>query len=355
VNDPARRANVIGLGLIGGSVALALRARGWFVTGDDTDSEVVAAALERDAIDAAGLDVRADVTFVAVPVLAAAGEVKRALAETRGPVTDVGSVKGPICATTDDSRFIGGHPMAGSELDGLDGAQAELFADAIWVLTPAADTDDTTFATVASIVRSFGAEVVALAPERHDELVAVVSHVPHLTAATLVELAAGRAEEHAALMRLAAGGFRDMTRVASGRPDIWLDICAENRSAIVQALDELIGGLSATRDLIDADDRERLHRKLTTARHARSNLPTRVVHPDELAEVRIPIPDRAGAAAEVFTLAAELDVNIASFEVVHVAESTRGVVVVLVDRAMVELFRGGLLARGFRPAVQVLS
>ena len=86
----------------------------------------------------------------------------------------------------------------------------------------------------------------------------------------------------------------------------------------------------------------------STCRHA-------VVHPDELAEVRIPIPDRAGAAAEVFTLAAELSVNIASFEVVHVAESTRGVAVVLVDRAMVELFRGGLLARGFRPAVQSLS
>jgi prephenate dehydrogenase len=270
-------------------------------------------------------------------------------------VTDVGSVKAAVCAACDDPRFVGGHPMAGSELDGLDGAQGDLFEGAVWVLTPTLTSDDAAFALVASVTGSLGAEVVALSPERHDQLVAVVSHVPHLTAATLMGLASERAEEHAALLRLAAGGFRDMTRVASGRPGIWLDICAENRPAIVEVLDQLIGGLTEMRDVIESDDREALYARLTAARQARANLPARVVHPDELAEVRIPIPDRAGAAAEVFTLAAELSVNIASFEVVHVAESTRGVAVVLVDRALVELFRGGLLARGFRPAVQPLS
>jgi prephenate dehydrogenase len=353
--DPVRRANVIGLGLIGGSVALALRERGWHVSGEDIDAAVASAALDRGVVDAVGLDEQAEITFVAVPVLTAADQVKRALAETSGAVTDVGSVKAAVCAAAADTRFVGGHPMAGSELDGLDGAQADLFEGAVWVLTPGPDSDDTVFAQVASVVASFGAEVVALSPERHDQLVAVVSHVPHLTAATLMGLASERAEEHAALLRLAAGGFRDMTRVASGRPAIWLDICAENRTAIVGVLDQLIDGLGEVRDIIGSDDREALHARLTAARHARANLPTRVVHPDELAEVRIPIPDRAGAAAEVFTLAAELSVNIASFEVVHVAESTRGVAVVLVDRAMVELFRGGLLARGFRPAVQPLS
>jgi prephenate dehydrogenase len=353
--DPVRRANVIGLGLIGGSVALALRERGWHVSGEDIDPATASAAIDRGVVDAIGLDDRAEITFVAVPVLTAADQVKRALTETSGAVTDVGSVKAAVCAAAADTRFVGGHPMAGSELDGLDGAQADLFEGAVWVLTPGPDSDDAVFAQVASIVASFGAEVVALSPERHDQLVAVVSHVPHLTAATLMGLASERAEEHAALLRLAAGGFRDMTRVASGRPAIWLDICAENRTAIVGVLDQLIDGLGEVRDIIGSDDRDALHARLTAARQARANLPTRVVHPDELAEVRIPIPDRAGAAAEVFTLAAELSVNIASFEVVHIAESTRGVAVVLVDRAMVELFRGGLLARGFRPAVQPLS
>ncbi len=355
MSDTPRRANVIGLGLIGGSVALALRARGWHVTGDDRDDGVRSTALDRGVIDAAGLDRCADITFVAVPVLAAADQVGRALSETTGVVTDVGSVKAPVCRACDHPRFVGGHPMAGSELDGLDGAHADLFNGAVWVLTPVEHSDDTTFAQVTRIVASLGTEVVALAPERHDRLVAVVSHVPHLTAATLVRLAAGRADEHAALLRLAAGGFRDMTRVASGHPDMWLDICAENRPAIVEALGDLLDGLAELRDLIDADDRAALHERLVEARTARTNLPARVVHPEELSEVRIPIPDRAGAAAEVFTLAAELGVNIASFEVVHVADGTRGVAVVLVDRSLTELFRGGLIARGFRPAVQALS
>jgi prephenate dehydrogenase len=353
--DAARRANVIGLGLIGGSIGLALRARGWHVTGEDADPATQSAALRRGAVDAMGLDPGAEITFVAVPVLATADQVKRALVETTGSVTDVGSVKASVCRSSDDPRFVGGHPMAGSELDGLDGAHDDLFNGAVWVLTPVEHSDDTTFAQVTGIVASFGAEVVALSPERHDQLVAVVSHVPHLTAATLMGLASSRAEEHAALLRLAAGGFRDMTRVASGQPGIWLDICAENRPAIVDTLDQLITGLAEVRDIIGADDRDALFQRLTAARQARVNLPARVVHPEELAEIRIPIPDRAGAAAEVFTLAGELSVNIASFEVVHVVESTRGVAVVLVDRSMVDVFRGGLLARGFRPSVQLLS
>jgi len=351
----SRRANVTGLGLIGGSIALGLRAQGWHVTGNDVDTGVQSAALDRDVVDAVGFDPDAEITFVAVPVMSAPAEVKRALAETRGTVTDVGSVKAPICRAHDDARFVGGHPMAGSELDGLDGAQHDLFSGAVWVLTPVEHSDDTAFAHVAAVIAGLGAEVVALSPERHDQLVAVVSHVPHLTAATLMGLASTRAEEHAALLRLAAGGFRDMTRVASGRPDIWIDICAENRTAIVDVLDQLIAGLTEMRTMVDGDGRDALLDRLVSARQARSNLPARVVHPEEMAEVRIPIPDRAGAAAEVFTLAAELGVNIASFEVVHVVESTRGVAVVLVDRAMVDVFRGGLIARGFRPSVQALS
>jgi prephenate dehydrogenase len=350
-----KRANVIGLGLVGGSVAAGLRQRGWRVQGDDTRDASVAKAIELGIIDAKGLDPDADITVVAVPVLAIADQVKRALAETRGVVTDVGSVKAPVCSACDDPRFVGGHPMAGSELDGLDGADAEMFNGAVWVLTPVDRTDERSLAAVTNVVKVLGAEVVALTPERHDQVVAVVSHVPHLAAATLMTLAADRAEEHSALLRLAAGGFRDMTRIASGHPGIWLDICAENRPAIVTALDGLIERLGEIRTVVDADDRDALQRTLIRARDARTNLPGRVTHPEAMAEVRIPIPDRTGAAAEVFTLAAELGVNIASFEVVHMAEnSNRGVAVVLVDAATSDLFKGGLMARGFKPSVTPL-
>ncbi|MDO8389218.1 MAG: prephenate dehydrogenase/arogenate dehydrogenase family protein [Actinomycetota bacterium] len=351
----ARRANISGLGLIGGSIARALTDRGWHVSGDDQLADRMDRAVAMGLICQTGLDPDAEITFVATPVLTLVGQVQRALSATKGVVTDVGSVKGPLAAAIDDPRFIGGHPMAGSELEGLDGADGSMFEGAVWVLTPSSSTADSTFSEVASIVADLGADVVALPADRHDQVVAVISHVPHLTAATLMGLASDRAEEHAALLRLAAGGFRDMTRIASGHPAIWLDICAENRTAILSALDGLIDGLGAMRRVVDTDDRAELQRRLAKARDARSNLPSRVNQPSDLAEVRIPIPDRPGAAAEVFTLAAELGVNIDSFEVVHSAEGNRGVAVVLVDAAMADMYRGGLLARGYRPAVQRLS
>ena len=350
-----RHANVLGLGLIGGSIAGALRAKGWRVNGDDAKSERIGDALDRDLIDAGGLARDAEITFVATPVGSIPEQVERALHETTGVVTDTGSVKGVIARAVNDARFVGGHPMAGSELDGLDGADPAMFSGAVWVLTPSTTTADATFAVVAAAVADLGADVVALPPERHDTVVAVVSHVPHLTAATLMGLASERAEEHAALLRLAAGGFRDMTRITSGSPSIWLDICTDNRPAITAALDGLISGLQSMRDIVERDDHEALHRRLTAAREARANLPVLGSQPADLTEVRIPIPDRPGSAAEVFTLAAELGVNIVSFEVVHSVEGNRGVAVVLVDAAMAELYRGGLMARGFRPAVQRLS
>lgn len=345
----------MGLGLIGGSIARALTERGWHVTGDDQDPYRCNQADALGFVGEIGLDPTAEITFVATPVLTLVDQVKRALAETAGVVTDVGSVKAALVAAIDDPRFVGGHPMAGSELEGLDGADASMFQGAVWVLTPSASTADTTFSTVAAVVADLGADVVALSAERHDQTVAVISHVPHLTAATLMGLASDRAEEHAALLRLAAGGFRDMTRIASGQPSIWLDICAENRDAILSALDGLIDGLQGMRRVVDTDDRVELHRRLSHARDARANLPVRGSQPGEFAEIRIPIPDRPGAAAEVFTLAAELGVNLYSFEVVHSVEGNRGVAVVLVDSSLADMYRGGLIARGYRPAVQRLS
>jgi prephenate dehydrogenase len=348
-------ANVVGLGLIGGSIAVALRERGWYVSGEDPDTARATAAMERGVVDSLGIDPDAEISFVAAPVLVVPDVVARVLASTRGAVTDVGSVKSAITGAIHDPRFVGGHPMAGSELEGLDGADPALFEGAVWVLTPTPATSDDAFATVARVVRLLGAEVVGLPPDRHDRVVAVVSHVPHLTAATLMGLAAARSEEHAALLRLAAGGFRDMTRIASGHPDIWLDICADNRDAIVETLDELIDGLADVRSIIATDDRDRLLSRLRAAREARANLPARFRELADVVEVRVPIPDRPGGAAEVFTLAAELGVNIGSFEVVHSAEGGRGVAVVLVERGAADLFRGGLLARGYRPAVSRLE
>ena len=338
-----RRANVLGLGLIGGSVAAGLRASGWHVSGIDAGSGREAEALSRGIIDSCGVDATAEISFVATPVSQVIDGVQAMLRSTAGVVTDVGSVKLPVVSAITDSRFVGGHPMAGSELQGLDGADAEMFRGAT--------TSDDTFALVAGVVRELGGDMLALPASRHDQLVAVTSHLPHLAAATLLTLARSRADDHAAVMRLAAGGFRDMTRVASGHPAIWLDICRENQAAIVEAIDGMITGLGEMRRMIDETNSPALLARLTDARAVRANLPGRVRELVDVAEVRIPIPDRPGAAAEVFTLAAELGVNTANFEVSHSVEGDRGVLIMVVDAASAELFRGGLMARGFKPAV----
>ena len=350
-----RWANVVGLGLIGASIALALKGRGYMVAGSDRDDSVAAEALSRGIIDAIDLVRECDVTVVATPVTTIAREVERALQATTGIVTDVGSVKGHVSATVTDGRFVPGHPMAGSELDGLDGADAAMFEGAVWVLTPTAATTDDAFAFVAGLVTGMGAEVVALDAVTHDEVVAIVSHVPHLTAATLMQVADDHSEEHLALLRLAAGGFRDMTRIASGRPGIWIDICDQNRSAILKGLDAVIGGLVSMREIVANGDSAGLLARLDRARRARMNLPASAGPTEDLSEVRIPIPDRPGASADVFTLSGQLGVNIYDFEVVHSIEGDRGVIVTVVSTAHADTFRGGLLARGFRPAVQPLS
>jgi prephenate dehydrogenase len=348
------RALVIGTGLIGGSIGLGLRARGWHVTGRDLDDGRAARALELGALDEVGDDREAAVTFVATPVGQVAAEARSALGGG-GVVTDVGGVKGPIVAAVADARFVGGHPMAGSEQEGVDGADGALFEGATWVLTPTDDTDADAFALVRSVVSSLGADVVAVRPEDHDVLVALVSHVPHLTAAALMRLAAAGAEEHAALLRLAAGGFRDMTRVAAGHPGIWPDICAENRGAIMAGIDGLQAALGEMRAIVEGGDRKTLLEWLEVARAARVNLPARAPRPEELAELRVPVPDRPGVLAEVTTLAGELGVNIFDFETVHSSEGDRGVLVFLVEAASADLVRGALLARGYKPSAHRLA
>lgn len=348
----SRSANVVGLGLIGGSVASGLCARGWRVHGSDSDPAVVKEAMSLGVITDDVLDLNAEVSLVATPVSNIASEVRRLLDRVGGVVTDVGSVKSHVIEEISDPRFIGGHPMAGSELSGLAGVNPDLFVGAAWVLTPHQRTSDTTFETVASMARDLGAEIVVLDPSRHDEVVALVSHLPHLTAATLMGLAAKQSEEHVAILRLAAGGFRDMTRVASGGPSIWVDICRENKNAIVRALDSLIAGLSEMRRIVGDGDSDALLSRLHEARNARANLPARLRELGEVVEFRIPIPDRSGAAVEIFAIAAELGVNVANFEVAHSAEGNQGVLVLIVELAARDLFRGGLIARGFKPVVQ---
>ncbi len=347
--------NIMGSGLIGGSIGLALRAKGWQVGVVDADPAVQLEAINRGVADRVGLEPTAAVTVLAAPVGVIPELAVRALAETSGVVTDVGSAKAEICNDIADPRFIGGHPMAGSDQDGIAGARPDLFADAMWVLTPSEHTSETAFSTVRSLVRAVGAESIALPPSTHDELVAMVSHVPHLTSAALMNLADSTSVEHRALLRLAAGGFRDMTRISAGRPSIWPDICLANREAIVSGLDQLIAALGRTRALVADGDRAGLYTLLDTARTARQNLPVGYDQVDKAAELAVPIPDRPGEIAAITTLAAELDVNILDLDLSHSGEGHQGIMTLVVDSAKAERLLGGLMARGYRPNLRDLD
>jgi prephenate dehydrogenase len=350
---------VVGLGLVGSSVALALRSAGWHVVGSDIDERRAARALEIGVVDTLGPPSDATLVVVATPVAAVAEVARRLLAERRSDpgfvVTDVGGVKGQIVDMVDDPRFVGGHPMAGSEQEGPDGASADLFVGATWVLTPTGSTDPDAFRTVRSVVASFGADAVELSPQRHDALVAIVSHLPHLAAATLMCLASDASEEHAVLLRLAAGGFRDMTRIAAGEPAIWPDIFRDNAGAVLVALDDLQERLGRARRMIAEGDRGALIELLEQARSSRRNLPARVPHPELVVECRLPVPDRPGVLAEVTTVLGELGANIRDIEIAHSAEGDRGVLVLVIDAEASERARRALVDLGYRPALARLG
>ncbi|MFT7598490.1 MAG: prephenate dehydrogenase [Acidimicrobiales bacterium] len=321
----------------------------------DADADVAAEAVELGVADIAGPDPSAEVTFIAAPVGAIPQLALETLAASEGLVTDVGSTKAEVCRLVDHPRFVGGHPMAGSEQDGVRGADPDLFSGAMWVLTPTDATDEASFAAVAGIIRSLGSEVIALAPQVHDELVAQVSHVPHLTAAALMCLADDTSVEHRALLRLAAGGFRDMTRISSGRPTIWPDICLANSEAIMHGIDGLIEALADIKGLIESENRDGLLTLLNKARQARTNLPTGFRVAERVAEVAVPIPDRPGEIAAIATLASELDVNILDLDISHSGEGGRGVMLLMVDADLAERLMGGLMARSYRPTLRALT
>ncbi|MGI9622974.1 MAG: prephenate dehydrogenase/arogenate dehydrogenase family protein [Acidimicrobiales bacterium] len=350
-----RRAGVVGLGLIGGSIGMALRDQGWVVIGSDTDDDACAAALEAGAIDEVGDTAQAEICFVATPVGQIAETVHSLLDSGAAVVTDVGSVKAPVSADVKDPRFVPGHPMAGNEMSGVRGSRSDLFHGAVWVLAPNDATSDQAYAVARGVIAALGADVVTIDAEAHDQLVAVVSHVPHLTAVTLMALADSRSLEHRPLLRLAAGGFRDMTRIAAGQSGIWLDICRQNSAAISAVLGQLIDDLSQIRDQVEADDRNGLLETLDRARQARINLPTGVPADVALAEVRVNIPDEPGQLAAITRLATDIDVNIYDLEIAHSVEAAGGLLIMIVPLEVAERLVGALMANGYRPSSRPLE
>lgn len=269
------RAAIVGVGLIGGSLALAARAAGLFgeVVGVGRSAANLAAAQARGLIDRQAASPAAigpvDLVVLAVPVRSS-GAVAAALAPHLRPgtvVTDVGSVKGEVVAAVEaalpaDRPFVGGHPIAGSEQAGAAAARADLFHGARCVLTPTARTDGAALAAVRALWEGVGARVDVMDPDAHDRALAWVSHLPHVVAYALVRALHGADGELAAY---AGGSWRDATRVAASRAELWRDIFLANADALVAAGDAFAAALAELRAAVQAGDAAALDRLLGEA------------------------------------------------------------------------------------------
>lgn len=285
-SQPADAVAILGLGLMGGSLGLALRANGFTgrVTGYARRAAVRAEALRRGVADAvfetaAAAAQGADLVVICVPVRDIPPLVAE-IAPSLAPgtvVTDVGSTKGWVVEQAEaalgsgTAHFVGSHPIAGSEKQGLDAAIATLYENAITVVTPRVQTDPNALSRVAALWRFVGARVVELSPEEHDRRLARTSHLPHLVAAVLAATA-GRDGEADRFGAFCGAGFRDTTRVADGSPDVWEDIVRTNRAAILGEMDAFAARWRAATDALRAEDYAAVRRWLEEGRAGRRAL-----------------------------------------------------------------------------------
>jgi prephenate dehydrogenase len=351
MTSPAeRRAHVVGLGLIGSSVALALKSVGWRVSGHDIDPAAQLACEEANVIAGDTMDDDVILCVVATPagtVTEVANDVLGEFTRADLIVTDVAGVKSSIVTGVLDRRFLGGHPMAGSEQRGVKGARFDLFRGCTWVLTPTEHTPAAAFGALHGYLREIDASVVAIDADDHDRLVALASHVPHLLAGALMNEATKTAEQDPVLLQLAAGGFRDMTRIAAGDPAIWPDVLFENRDAINQTLLALEERLEDLRRALDTNGRATIEESLHEAAVARRQLPGRALSSDNLAYLRIVVSDQPGVLARVTMAASDLLVNIYDIEIAHGIEGVGGTLLLAVDAAQSDLLAGSLVELGF--------
>ena len=275
---------IVGVGLIGGSVALALRRAGQIghIVGIGRTPGNLAQALAHGVIDEAADDyargvAEASCVLLAVPVGQIAGVLARIAPylPENAVVTDAGSTKGGVAALARrhlDRRlpmFVPGHPIAGAEQSGVGAAQAALFQGKDVVLTPLPETDSSAIAQVRGLWQACGAVVSQMTPEAHDRVFAAVSHLPHLLSFALVEDIAGK-ENASQLFHYAASGFRDFTRIAGSSPEMWRDICLANRQALLQELDGYRGQIDRLRQALATEDGAALEAVFDRARAARN-------------------------------------------------------------------------------------
>ncbi len=353
---------VLGVGLIGGSLALALRQNPeHHIIGFDVREDCLDKALNKGVLHVGAADLHtavqnADVIFLASPVEQIYGLIDRLAELTLKPgtiVTDVGSTKAGVVRyaqklTEKGVTFIGGHPMAGSHKSGVEAATDRLFENAYYVLTPSGDNAPHQVERLANLLACTRAKVVVMDPDEHDRVVGAVSHFPHILAAVLVNQVSHYNEANEWHHRLAAGGFRDITRIASSNPRMWRDILLNNREHLLQIAADWRAALDEVMALVEAGDRDGIERFFHDARQFREGLPERrsgALPP--LYDLYIDIPDHPGEIGRITTLLGAKQISLTNIQILETREEDILGVLRITFRNQAELEKGEELLRFF--------
>jgi prephenate dehydrogenase len=357
----AERVAVVGTGLMGTSIAMAAARAGDQVRGFDADEGALAVAAERSGLSAASsLETcveGATLAFVCTPVPALGKLVVQTLRLAPDAiVSDVGSVKSHLMVEVERGadagelrRYVGGHPMGGSERSGPDHASPSVLDGIVWVLAPGPTSDEAAVERLEAWTRKVGAQPVRMPADRHDRLVAIVSHLPQVASTTLMGLAATEEAGEPEILLLAAGGFRDLTRLAASNPRLWSDILVANGDAIARSIDLYRERLADLRDLVLAGDTAGVEDAFARAKAARLTLAAKPQVRSGVWVLQVPVPDRPGVLAELTAAMSEAGVNIEDLQIVHSAEGGRGTVHLTVAADNAEEADRALRDRWFEP------
>ncbi len=344
-----KKVAIIGLGLIGGSLSLALRRHEHppHVIGFDRSYKTIDEAYRRDMIDeiapsAKEAAERADIVIFATPVNTTVAYLKQAIDEKWQfqkdvILTDTGSTKAPIMEAAEPLlrqgvTFIGGHPMAGSHKSGLHAAKAHLFENAYYILT-GRDEDESPADILEKLLAPTKGKFVRLTAKEHDRMTAMVSHFPHVIASSLVSQLAFEEEDQPFIARLAAGGFRDLTRIASSDPKMWRDITLQNREELIRLFDRWHEQMDAVYGLLQRSDPDEIFDFFKQAKKYRDGLPSTFRGATQGAlymtfDLHIDIPDHAGAISEVTKILADAGISITNIRIVETRTDVYGILVI---------------------------
>ncbi|WP_240375581.1 prephenate dehydrogenase [Bacillus piscicola] len=335
-----RKICIIGMGLIGGSIALSIkREHTAHITGVDINEEQLKLACSLGVIDECAMDMEAGIQDADLIILAAPVTKTESLIEEMSGlplkkgaiITDVGSTKTKIFEkakqlSEQEVTFIGGHPMAGSHKSGVESARAHLFENAFYILTPSEQANANKIIQLQNWLKGTKARFIEMKPEQHDKLAGLISHLPHIVAAGLVQQVRDVEKEDELVSRLAAGGFRDITRIASASPIMWRDVLLHNKNTILSLLRQFKLEIGRVEEMLDAENGEKIFEYFATAKAFRDGLPSREKGAiPAFYDLFVDVPDHPGVISDVTGILGKAGISITNIRIIETREDIMGV------------------------------